>query len=796
MRARRDLWSRIERRLRRSAARARHRLGLPEPRIGAVTLATAFRHPVDANQKRALATRYRQLFPEAVVQELAEAQRLMHHEFTLLGQSVAHGERIAWFRDPVSGADWSPGFSADIPYRGAARLGDIKFPWELNKHQYFFTLGKAAWLTEDPSFAIEIVRQIDRWMDENPCLRGINWISALEVGTRAISWIMAYPFYASQCDADFRHRLGESLARHMRFIEKNLSTGPFANTHLVGEAAALVAGGLFLASRQSSRWLEKGVAILNDEIDRQVTADGVHAERSVAYHRFFLDHYYLVVGLLAANGRQLAPRTLQQMEKMTAFLMDVVFPDGSAPAFGDSDYARGLWLHAHSPEDYRSSLALGAVLFGRSDFKAVAGDLPEEILWLLGNEAVNKFQDLKEHLPDHTSAAFPDGGYYVMRGGWGRTDPVLAFDCGPLGHGPAGHGHADALSFQLHAGGYPFFVDAGTFSYNLDYEWRDVFRSTRAHNTIVVDGQDQSLRGDRMSWKSKAHARPRRWVTTRWFDLVEGEHDGYNRFADPVTHRRVAIFIKPGTWWIWDRLDAAGHHEFEAMLHLLPDCTVEPFEEGSGVRLQSPDGTRLDARAFIDGELALPDVLVGSEDERAVWFSPGYGLRVPTRALRIKRRFVGRATLVTSVSASKSPAPMIFDQERSLRVAARSETGTEDILFYRVNHEWPAETDGIRFDGQLLYRRTIPGGSGIVWATEFRELSIAGVFDARSLVPVESLELIGDRCEVTVPSQCASDFTFTITAAEPIDVVVNRRPTPVTGAGNRDKRITSWTNAT
>src|SRR5205823_3719374 len=133
-----------------------------------------------------------------------------------------------------------------------------------------------------------------------------------------------------------------------------------------------------------------------------------------------------------------------------------------------------------------------------------------------------------------------------MRSGWQRSDSVLVFDCGPIGFGPAGHGHADALSLQLHAGDYAFLTDPGAYSYNLDYGWRDAFRTTRAHNTIAVDDEPQSIPADRMSWTRMAHAAAREWVATPWFDLVAGEHDGYRRLPDPVRHHRVVAFIKPG----------------------------------------------------------------------------------------------------------------------------------------------------------------------------------------------------------------------------------------------------------
>ena len=145
----------------------------------------------------------------------------------------------------MSGRDWSRGFSPLIAYRGSARLGDIKLPWGLNKHQYFFTLGKAAWLTANAAPAVEIVRQIDHWIADNPYRRGINSNSALEAGTRVVSWILSYPFYADQCDDGFLQRLTRSIAQHMMFVEGHLSVGRFANNHLVGDSAALVAAGCF-----------------------------------------------------------------------------------------------------------------------------------------------------------------------------------------------------------------------------------------------------------------------------------------------------------------------------------------------------------------------------------------------------------------------------------------------------------------------------------------------------------------------------------------------------------------------
>ena len=645
---------RLRKRFRRLITRVRHRLGLPPLPAGRVSANPGFRHPLDAAQRETLIARYRSSFPDAVRTELQEAERLLAHRFNLLSHEMDHGASIAWSRDPISGEDWSRAFSPDITYLGPGRLGDIKLPWELSKHQYFFTLGKAAWLTHNPAFAREIVSQIDQWITDNPCYSGIHWISALEAGARGLSWMLAYPFFAEFCDGPFSDRLLRSIAQHLLFVERNLSIGPFANTHLVGEAAVLVAGGLFLESRHSHRWLAKGLRHLNEQITRQVRADGVHVEQSVPYHRFFLDQYYLVEALLTANGASLPADTRKVMERMTVFLMDACFPDGTAPAFGDCDDARGIWCRADGPRDYRSLLALGASRFGRGDFKVAAAGPTEELLWLHGEQGLDTFLVLQERAPPHTSIDYPQAGYYVLRGGWAPTDSMLIFDCGPLGYGRGGHGHADALSFQLYAQGYRFLIDSGTYSYNLDYGWRDAFRATRAHNTVVVDGLDQSIMLDRMSWMSQAGARCRRWITSSAFDLIDAEQDGYERLPDPVTHRRALFFLKPDTWLIWDQLTARQPHTVEWLFHVHPDCLIEPQgDEDGDFALVAPTGARLRATLLLNDHRVAAEIRVGSNAERAAWYSPTYGAKEPSRVLAVRCDFAaGQQSMLACFSSS------------------------------------------------------------------------------------------------------------------------------------------------
>ena len=88
----------------------------------------------------------------------------------------------------------------------------------------------------------------------------------------------------------------------------------------------------------------------------------------------------------------------------------------------------------------------------------------------------------------------------------------MVFDCGELGFKAiAAHGHADALSFTLRAFGSDVFVDPGTYDYFSYSAWRAYFRSTSAHNTLAVDGRDQSVMLGPFLWGARAQARCIAW---------------------------------------------------------------------------------------------------------------------------------------------------------------------------------------------------------------------------------------------------------------------------------------------
>src|SRR5579871_6588835 len=120
---------------------------------------------------------------------VALAEQILTHHLPLLGLEIDAGPEIHWRRDYERGKETPPIYFRRIPYLDAARVGDHKIIWELNRHQHLVVLAQAHLLTGRFDFVDEISSQLDSWFRDNPFQRGINWTSALEVAFRSLSWI-------------------------------------------------------------------------------------------------------------------------------------------------------------------------------------------------------------------------------------------------------------------------------------------------------------------------------------------------------------------------------------------------------------------------------------------------------------------------------------------------------------------------------------------------------------------------------------------------------------------------------
>jgi hypothetical protein len=535
------------------------------------------------------AAAFKSRWPDSARRIVEKADRICEGKFDLLGfTGLSFGDPIDWHFEPISGKRIPLVHWSKLDYLDAEIAGDKKIIWELNRHQYFATLGQAYWLTGDERYARTFVDHLEVWMDANPPKLGINWASSLEVAFRSISWLWAFNFFKSSTavSKETLHRAWKFLYLNARHLESYLSTYFSPNTHLTGEALGLFFLGTLLPKfREARRWQELGSRILLEQLPVHVRSDGVYFEQSSYYHRYTTDFYLHFLLLARANQLDTPAHVEESLRRLLDHLLYVTRPDGTTPLFGDDDGGRLATLDVRAANDFRAALAIGAVVMNRGDYKFVAGDAVEELLWLTGVEGLNAFDSLVATEPSETSKAFFDAGYFVMRDGWTSESNYLLFDCGPHGSLNCGHAHADALSIDLAANGRTVLVDPGTYTYTGSKDLRDWFRSSRAHNTVTLDGESSSEPGGAFSWKSIANCSLEKWISEERYDFVSGSHDGYRRLSDPASVTREILFLKRDYWIMRDVINASGEHRAEVCFHFDPrgDLDIQCFGHGQWV---------------------------------------------------------------------------------------------------------------------------------------------------------------------------------------------------------------------
>jgi hypothetical protein len=517
----------------------------------------------------------KQVFPSQAEDIVFRAEKICRHRFDLLGyENLDYGVEIDWQLDVVHGkrGPRKPWFR--VKYLDFEEVGDSKITWELNRHQHFVTLGKAYLLTGDEKFVREIFAQWTHWHKENPYPIGMNWASSLEVGYRSLSWVWTF-FLLQECPLftpELRKQWKDALGLNGRHLETYLSTYFSPNTHLLGEAQALFfLGTLFPSLRGAGRWRRRGWEILEREAAKQVREDGFYFEQSTYYHVYALDIFLHARVLAALNGVPPSSVFDQILQRMLNALL-LLGRAGVPPHVGDDDGGRLFDPHRNRAEHMLDSLATGAVLYRRGDFKLVVGGPREETLWLLGRKGLAEFDSLSGAESSAGSTALLESGFYMMTDE--KAGRQLLIDAGPLGSGNGGHGHADALSILLVRNGRNLLIDPGTFEYVGDSGERARLRGTGAHNTMRVDGRDQADSTGPFSWKTPPRLNVEQWITGQQFDLFQGSHDGYSRLPSPVIHRRWVFHRKEKFWLVRDVAEGRGSHQLDIAWHVGP--TLSP----------------------------------------------------------------------------------------------------------------------------------------------------------------------------------------------------------------------------
>jgi len=391
----------------------------------------------------------------------------------------------------------------------------------------------------------------------------------LEVGNRQANQLPTTLGTLGHTDAfdDATHAmLARSRYEHMRYA---LAYCGGANNWYQVEAAGMAVASLLSPElKHADAYLRVAMRRLKWINSFAYYNDGFQFELTHLYHVFPTSSLFSVVNVAKARGVTLPADYTSLVERAHEMYLYSRQPDWYLPMFNDCNPI---------PTTAAPILAAAAQTFERDDFRWGA---------TLGKEG---------KAPEHTSYAWHDSGLYVMRDKWGEEGQYLHFDGAPWG---ASHQHEDKLNFVLYSHGRLLLGDPNIYSYAWT-EQTHYFKSSRAHNVVLVDGKGQA-RKYRPEAKLSTLGR-NEWVSQPGFDFVSSEYcegfaldpfDSTRSNAVPaieqgLTHRRAIFYVKPGYWILCDRIHGDGpqaERKLEQLFHIAPiveQGAAEPLRAGN-----------------------------------------------------------------------------------------------------------------------------------------------------------------------------------------------------------------------
>jgi hypothetical protein len=686
-----------------------------------------------------------QQFPQWLDRALQRAEILCEHRVKLLAYAdVPLGDNINWHRDPISGFEWPRQYWADYDMVGSPPA-DVKIVHELNRQQHLPRLAKAFFLSGDEKYAGEAIGQIESWIQQNAKWNGVNWQSSLEIALRSISWLWTIFLLlpSASLDEERLRRICRSLFAQLDHVYRYPSVYTSPNTHLIGEATSLfVAGVLFPELPRAQHWREFGARTLIEQMRRQVSNDGVYGELSSYYHCYATD-FYLHALVLAEGTRGQSPRPpdpfpewmYECLSRMLDFVLHITRPDGTIPLLGDDDGGRSWAIDSENYSSYRDGLCTGSVLFGRCDFKYQADAFREETLWLLGPECLERFNSIDARPPEELCRAFEDAGYFIQRSGWGARDTQVVFDCGGMGIGSGGHGHADALSITVFSDGHDFLVDPGTSVYNCAPEWRRFFRSTAAHNTVIAGNAGRYEPGDTFRWKTKTAAWLRKQITLAEIGYIDGE---VNRTG--ITHRRRLIHIQPNYWIVLDELRGKGEHDFDFLFHFSPEAQLSVMSDEKRGEIDCHvqiENSALQLCMYAS-EVIQAEAICGQSEPVQGWASRLYGERRASPVLQARVHGLAPVSMMSFIVPGKDAAySRRFKANTKNAIAAVIRDGEYDDFVVMAVEDGDLRFMDYAMRGEFFWLRTEQGNLRRLLAVNARSFGWAGesVFESHTVIP-------------------------------------------------------------
>ncbi len=623
-------------------------------------------------------------FPPLGAAALADAERVRAGRFRLVSEDYDLGSNFSFARNPSRDKEW--------------QIAQHKHYWAVH-------LVHAATVTGDPTFIDTWSRLVTAWLDEMGTGFVVNSDAQVEA-KRIESWVWALSLlpaapWQGHLDPALLARLVTRLGEEARYVSGHLK--PVRN-HRTFELYAVALAAVLLPEVDEDTSLRTlAVTELTRNLLAEVGPDGVHIEMSTHYHQLVTETAVGFLELCDRNGIGVDPALRQRVHEALRWSLWLQWPDATIPLLGDSDTG-----------DHRDLLRRGSLLYD--------------------DEQLRYGASLGEHgqPPAEPSRRFAASGYVVLTDGWGHDAASqaarshLVFDTAVLGEGS--HSHYDLLSVTYYADGGPALVDPGRFTYSSEpdehgRDWRHHFKSTAAHNTVTVDGLDQTRYLSRTKHGPAAEivdAVQHTGVRTDWAAGTARSQE----YA-PL-HRRTVVFPERRYVVLVDRLrsgDGQGHN-YELRLHL-PDLAAELERD-----TQAPASGLLRVRAPCCVVTCAPPPGATARLLQD-WVSTVYGVKEPGAVLSVAASGVPDAWFVTTLAARSGPDVRRVDRVETpegLAVRIRGvDAGVpfEDVLLMSTGERITGH--GVTLDGAwALVRRDADGRAGHVAGEGVREVIVDG----------------------------------------------------------------------
>ena len=441
--------------------------------------------------------------------------------YCVFGEEIDIFKRINWHTGVYS--DWEKAkYSLDLDTKFTDNIGDIRYTWEINRHQFFPYLALLYIQTNEERYFSLLESHFYDWIKMNPFLKGINWMSSMEISIRSYQWLIVYYILKDKNKDKFRENIIKSIIFSNKYLSKNLSKYSSANNHLILEAFVMSIVGYSVQDSYKQNWFIDGYNILKYEMIEQNYKDGINKEHALHYQAFVTDAMLQYNFILKKINKQPICETII---KNSLIFIGSMKSNMLNFDYGDSDDAKIISFGLEKKNYYQYLLELGSMYYKEKFIKF--NKLSPEVEFISGK---NKLGYLS-YLEYDKVKLYKDGGYLVVN----NEDSVLLMDVAELGFGKiAAHGHADALSLIYYKNNSPIIIDSGTYIYNIDTKNRDYFRSTEAHNTLSYNGLNQSEIKGPFLWGKKAKVIIEDYMIDEDKVIIKASHNGYS----PLIHKR------------------------------------------------------------------------------------------------------------------------------------------------------------------------------------------------------------------------------------------------------------------